>query len=178
MSFGSGGSGGELAIAESFNGLFYTTLRASIDPKLQRRFVGAVVNSWRGLLIALSCLALRLVAIWIYRLTFHPLAKYPGPWLAKVSDLYGAYYNARRQLHIETEKGHRRWGPLIRQGPDKLVFNSATALHDVYSSNEVQQKSYGYTTMIPAPGAYNISTAVDKGIHKHKRKVLSQGFSD
>ena len=32
--------------------------------------------------------------------------------------------------------------------------------------------------MIPAPGAYNIFTAVDKGIHKHKRKVLSQGFSD
>lgn len=32
--------------------------------------------------------------------------------------------------------------------------------------------------MIPAPGAFNIFTAVDKGIHKHKRRVLSQGFSD
>ena len=32
--------------------------------------------------------------------------------------------------------------------------------------------------MIPAPGAFNIFTAVDKGIHRFKRKVLSQGFSD
>lgn len=32
--------------------------------------------------------------------------------------------------------------------------------------------------MVPAPGAFNIFTAVDKGIHRFKRKVLSQGFSD
>lgn len=32
--------------------------------------------------------------------------------------------------------------------------------------------------MIPAPGAFNIFTAVDKDIHRFKRKVLSQGFSD
>lgn len=32
--------------------------------------------------------------------------------------------------------------------------------------------------MIPAPGAFNIFTAVDKGIHRFKRMVLSQGFSD
>ncbi|EKG16603.1 Cytochrome P450 [Macrophomina phaseolina MS6] len=32
--------------------------------------------------------------------------------------------------------------------------------------------------MVPAPGAYNIFTAVDKAIHRHKRKVISQGFSD
>ena len=32
--------------------------------------------------------------------------------------------------------------------------------------------------MIPAPGAFNIFTAVDKGIHRFKRKVLNQGFSD
>lgn len=32
--------------------------------------------------------------------------------------------------------------------------------------------------MIPAPGAFNIFTAVDKNIHRFKRKVLNQGFSD
>ena len=32
--------------------------------------------------------------------------------------------------------------------------------------------------MVPAPGAFNIFTAVDKDIHRFKRKVLSQGFSD
>ena len=32
--------------------------------------------------------------------------------------------------------------------------------------------------MIPAPGAFNIFTAVDMDIHRFKRKVLGQGFSD
>ncbi|KAL9090556.1 MAG: hypothetical protein Q9159_001900 [Coniocarpon cinnabarinum] len=32
--------------------------------------------------------------------------------------------------------------------------------------------------MVPAPGAFNIFTAVDKNLHRFKRKVLSQGFSD
>lgn len=49
---------------------------------------------------------------------------------------------------------------------------------DIYYSKDEVQKSYGYVTMIPAPGAFNIFTAVDKGIHRFKRKVLSQGFSD
>jgi hypothetical protein len=52
----------------------------------------------------------QLIILWAYRLTLHPLAKYPGPWLAKVSDLYGAYHNARGQLHVQTEIGHRRYG--------------------------------------------------------------------
>ncbi len=32
--------------------------------------------------------------------------------------------------------------------------------------------------MVPEPGAYNIFTAVEKSIHRRKRKVLGQGFSD
>jgi cytochrome P450 len=32
--------------------------------------------------------------------------------------------------------------------------------------------------MIPAPGAYNIFTAVDKETHRHKRRLLGYGFAD
>lgn len=32
--------------------------------------------------------------------------------------------------------------------------------------------------MLPAPGAYNVFTAIDKDLHKFKRKVLGQGFAD
>ncbi|KAH7063494.1 cytochrome P450 [Macrophomina phaseolina] len=97
------------------------------------------------------------VAIAIYRLYFHPLSKYPGPFLAKISDIYGAYHNVMGRLHTETERGHQ--------------------IFAIYYSKDVQ-KSRGYVTMVPAPGAYNIFTAVDKAIHRHKRKVISQGFSD
>lgn len=48
---------------------------------------------------------------------------------------------------------------------------------EIYHSKNVQ-KAYGYATMAPAPGAYNIFTAIDKSVHRHKRRVLNQGFSD
>ena len=51
-------------------------------------------------------------------------------------------------------------------------------MSDIYYSKDGVQKSYGYVTMIPAPGAFNVFTAVDKDIHRFKRKVLNQGFSD
>lgn len=85
-------------------------------------------------------------------------------------------------------------GPVARMGPTKLVFNSATALHgnslppqvrgtfltgnkEIYYSKNVQ-KAKGYSTMVPSRGAYNIFTAIDKSLHRHKHRVLSQGFSD
>ena len=85
--------------------------------------------------------------ICIYRSTFHPLAKYPGPWFWKITDLPGAFNVAKGQLHIVTEKAHQQYGiilllkdpsaillliligPIVRLGPTKLNFNSATALH-------------------------------------------------
>jgi cytochrome P450 len=40
------------------------------------------------------------------------------------------------------------------------------------------QKSRGYLSMLPAPGVYNIHTAIDKSLHRFKRRMISQGLSD
>ena len=34
-----------------------------------------------------------ILAKYIYRLTFHPLSKFPGPTLAAATSLYGAFYD-------------------------------------------------------------------------------------
>ena len=52
-----------------------------------------------------------------------------------------------------------------------------TGNKELYYSKNVQ-KAKGYATMAPSPGAYNIFTAIDKSLHRHKHRVLSQGFSD
>lgn len=114
----------------------------------------------------------------IYRVYFHPLAKYPGPFLAKITNFYGAYYNGRGELHIQTEKGFKKYGPVIRQGPNKLMFQSETALMTIYQSKHDIQKSQGYTSMVPAPGAWNTFTAVDREYARFRRRILGHGFAD
>ena len=70
---------------------------------------------------------------WIYRLTLHPLARFPGPKLAAVSSLYGAYFDL---------------------GTDHSYVKDLPALHDQYGlrslsittlfSDVVQARSYGH----------------------------------
>ncbi|KAK6065820.1 cytochrome P450 3A31 [Seiridium cupressi] len=44
-----------------------------------------------------------------YRLLLHPLRKYPGSLLAKLSDVYGGYFAVLRRLHLRTYRGHLQY---------------------------------------------------------------------
>jgi hypothetical protein len=53
----------------------------------------------------------------IYRLSpFHPLAKYPGPAIAKTSKLWAAYLSAKGDLHRCYKSLHDRYGDVVRVG--------------------------------------------------------------
>jgi hypothetical protein len=64
-----------------------------------------------------------------YRLTLHPLAKYPGPFAAKLTEGYGGFHALKGHLHLRTMKNVQEYGSVFRQGPNRLVFSSAKALH-------------------------------------------------
>jgi hypothetical protein len=61
-----------------------------------------------------SCLVFFTIA---YRLSpFHPLAKYPGPVLAKSSKWWGAYFSATGDQHRCLKRLHDRYGDVVRIG--------------------------------------------------------------
>ena len=68
-----------------------------------------------------------MVGLCIYRLFFHPLARYPGPWLAKVSNLYAAYHAWLGDVHIDMWRCHQKYGDALRYAPDRLLVNTAEA---------------------------------------------------
>ncbi|KAI0528345.1 cytochrome P450 [Xylaria digitata] len=117
------------------------------------------------------------LVVCIYRLYFHPLSRYPGPLIAKLSDFYGAYYASKTTLHVRTFQDHEKFGPVMRHGPNKLVFNSVNALNDIYR-NERVTKSCAYLASQRAPNAYGLFNSIDRQMHQRKRKLLGPVVND
>ncbi|KAI0805846.1 cytochrome P450 [Xylaria sp. FL0064] len=121
---------------------------------------------------------IKCLALCIYRLFFHPLSRYPGPPIAKLSGFYGAYYASKTTLHMRTLQDHEQFGPVIRQGPNKLVFNSVNALREIYR-NERITKSCAYLASQRGPDAdYSLFSSIDRQMHQRKRKLCSPVLND
>jgi hypothetical protein len=64
------------------------------------------------LLISLGSFVVYAIGLVVYRLFFHPLAKFPGPKLAAATDFYEQYYDVvKRGVWIwEIERMHQIYG--------------------------------------------------------------------
>ena len=61
----------------------------------------------------------------IYRITLHPLAKFPGPKLTAMTRWYEAYYEIKAGgagglFGDQIEKWHKQYGPIVRINPFEL----------------------------------------------------------
>ncbi|PYH47859.1 cytochrome P450 [Aspergillus saccharolyticus JOP 1030-1] len=128
--------------------------------------------------MSLHILAAQACALAIYRLFFHPLSRYPGPRLATVTDWYVVYYAWRGDLHKQIQQWHGKYGEIVRYGPATLSFNSATAMADIYGVRANVRKTDGYAALGLSRRNPNIVTAVDKGVHGFKRRIMAQVFSE
>ncbi len=67
-----------------------------------------------------------LSSIVIYRLSpWHPLARYPGPPLRKVSELVGAYYAAIGRKATAISELHKQYGNVVRTGMSLTHYSSS-----------------------------------------------------
>ncbi|KAF2150162.1 benzoate 4-monooxygenase cytochrome-like protein P450 [Myriangium duriaei CBS 260.36] len=109
-----------------------------------------------------------------YMVALHPLAKYPGPFIAKLTNLYSVWHAIRGTRHSDLCFLHEKYGEFVRWGPNSISINNAKALHEVHNSKANVQKSPWYTV-----GFFvNIFTAIDKDVHARKRRVMGHAFSD
>ncbi|KAG6035920.1 hypothetical protein E4U41_005887 [Claviceps citrina] len=92
------------------------------------------------------CAALLVVAMTValYRITLHPLARIPGPKLAAISNVWYAKNIARgRTVKLGLEL-HRKYGDIVRVGPDEVWFNTAEAFDQIYCTGRGFEKSDFY----------------------------------
>ncbi|CAJ2512608.1 Uu.00g007270.m01.CDS01 [Anthostomella pinea] len=111
-----------------------------------------------------------------HRILLHPLRRYPGPLVAKFTDWYGGFHALSMHLHLTTYQDHKKYGRVMKHGPNRLVFNSVQALQDIYS-NERTTKSHIYLLTVQANGIDSIFNAVDRKRHASKRRLVGRAVT-
>ncbi|KAH7316854.1 cytochrome P450 [Stachybotrys elegans] len=135
-----------------------------------------VVSYWAHIIV--SSFSIYAAARAVYNLHFHPAAKYPGPRLAAISNIWWAYQWMTGRYPMAIASVLREYGDVVRIGPNELVFVTPKAATDIYAS---QVKGLEYF-----PKADFISLGLrDQGItwerdpvkHRQKAKLLLPAFS-
>ncbi|KAH7310793.1 cytochrome P450 [Stachybotrys elegans] len=120
-------------------------------------------------------------AITVYRLYFHPLARYPGPKLAAASKWYEAYFDLRPHrpgtFFEELQRMHEVYGPVVRVNPDELHINDSTFVEKLYVNpiNGVRNKYPPSALMIGAPDSG--AGTIHHEIHRKRRLAVGAKFS-
>ncbi|THU96866.1 cytochrome P450 [Dendrothele bispora CBS 962.96] len=121
------------------------------------------------------CLKWFTSALW--NLLFHPLASFPGPRLAALSNLYQAYYDVYykgkfvQHLHIL----HKLYGPVVRVAPNELHFSSPDAYKAIYHSGSKFPKDRGlYSTIDEEFSSFG---TWDPVFHRKRRDTMNPLFS-
>lgn len=151
--------------------------------------LSGISNTWNSrhiicTIFSFSCKALdgltfQAFFLAIYRLTLHPLAKYPGPFLAKITPWYDVYHGYLKDRHLDQYKCQLKYGNVFRYGPNSLVIQTSGGLRDIYASakKNAVRKSDSHQ-FLHLNGVASIVFATDKSVHAFKRRVLSQAFSE
>jgi hypothetical protein len=88
----------------------------------------------------------------VYYRYLHPLAKYPGPPLASVTNLWKTYHLWNLHLPHTLVRLHEQYGDVVRVGPNDLSFRNPDAVNTIYKAGRQLQKTSfydGFTTFNP-----------------------------
>ncbi|CDM26858.1 Cytochrome P450 [Penicillium roqueforti FM164] len=77
------------------------------------------------------------ISVYIYRVTLHPLAKFPGPKLTGATFWYKFYYNLfphKLRFLWKIEDLYNQYGPIVRINPLHIHIRDPEYLDDIYTS--------------------------------------------
>lgn len=83
-------------------------------------------------LLTFPLLTLYLIGYVIYQRYLHPLAKYPGPFLASITDLWQVHQFLSLKQPYDLTDLHAKYGQFVRYGPDKLSTTAEEAIPILY----------------------------------------------
>ncbi|KAL6235273.1 cytochrome P450 [Aspergillus navahoensis] len=103
------------------------------------------VSSVNTLKWVASLLVIRFIVVVVYRLFFHPLSKYPGPFFWRISILPSLYCAWTGDRHLVVDKLHKKYGKVLRMEPNLVSICTPNAIKTMYGPGTRFEKAMFYT---------------------------------
>ena len=136
----------DTAVAASISGLLLHVIYNHYEPRIHAFFSNLIgsVGFWavfvcyisssyakaavQALLFLAVHLAVLSLSITSYRLFYHPLRAFPGPWTAKLTKWVDFWHTAPGKRHEWLPALHEKYGHIVRIGPNELSFSNPGAV--------------------------------------------------
>ncbi|KAK3374770.1 cytochrome P450 [Podospora didyma] len=125
-------------------------------------------------LVASSYAAGLFTSIAIYRRCFHRLRHFPGPWAAGVTKFWHVWQCRTGQNHLVMEELRKKYGPIIRTGPEELTIIDPVVPPTVDGPGSTCTKAVWYDFLLPEIA---LNTTRSKPAHDARRRIWDRGFS-
>ncbi|KAE8380515.1 cytochrome P450, partial [Aspergillus bertholletiae] len=119
------------------------------------------------------------VAYVIYQCYFHPLACYPGPLLARFTNLWRLFTFFGGQLHLTEQHLHDKYGHVVRVAPNWLSFSDLQDFDAIYGFNKSVEKDDFYVFGRPHDNRVRSIFALkaDAEHRQRRRKVVGPALT-
>ena len=148
------------ALTTAFN--YYYELPLALSLKIVSSFFGYSMLGLYGSLL-------------FYRLYWHPLRAFPGPFAAKISSLWFSVHVRASDAHQKALGLYNKYGHFVRVGSSDLMIAHPSGVTAVHGLPTKCYKGSWYDEDWPRQ---SIHTSRDHSFHGERRRLWSQSFSD
>jgi hypothetical protein len=85
-----------------------------------------------------TCFLIRI----FYNLFLSPLSAIPGPWYYAISDFWLTLHVLRLRQCKAIQELFEIYGPVVRVGPNKVVFRDVSTMRNVYSVHKFDKSTF------------------------------------
>ncbi|KAF7317104.1 hypothetical protein HMN09_00445100 [Mycena chlorophos] len=158
--------------------LVFGILLALIPALLTPLFLPHASSVFTAMLYTFAVYLLSLVSsVVIYRLSpFHPLAKYPGPLIGRISKVWFAVIALSGKQHLYYKTLHERYGDVVRIGPNELSFRHVDSVNPMLGIRGMPKGEY-WDGRAPENAVRPLLALRDPKEHARRRRAWNRAFS-
>jgi hypothetical protein len=110
-----------------------------------------------------------------YRLLFSPLKAFPGPFGAKISNLWFSLHLGSRDAQQKLLALHETYGYFVRIGSSDLSIVHPKAVQAIYGPQSRCTKADWYDLTLPM---VSMQTTRNRALHDQRRRIWSRAFGE